>query len=44
MMSHAGDVAVAEDYRYEKLILICLSPAVEDVVAEYVVHIVGLYL
>ena len=35
---HAGDSSVAEDNIFQKLILIGLTPAVEDVVAEDAEH------
>ena len=41
---HAGGVAVAEDDRYQKLILIGLTPVVNDVVSEGVVSIMALSL
>ena len=33
-MVHVGDVAIAKDIRFQKLILIGLTPALEDVAAE----------
>ena len=41
---HAGDVAVEEDDRFHKLILIGLTPAKEDVVAEEMEHRMSLAL
>ena len=41
---HVGNMAVAEDCRSQKLILIVLTLAVEDVVAEDAVHIMALTL
>ena len=40
----AGSIAVAEDDRYQKLKLFGKTPAMEDVVAEDVVHIIALNL
>ena len=42
--AHVGDVAVVEDGRFQKLILIGLTPAVEDVVVKDAVHIMALNL
>ena len=36
--AHAWDVAMAEDVKFQKLILIGLTPAVEDVDTDYAVH------
>ena len=41
---HVGSMAVAEDCRSQKLILIVLTQDVEDVVAEDTVHIMALNL
>ena len=41
---HAGWVGVAEDNRSQKLKLIGQTPALEDVVLEYVLHIMALTL
>ena len=37
-MVHVGDVAIAKDIRFQKLILIGLTLAVEDVDTDYAVH------
>ena len=39
-----GYVAVVEDGRFQKLILINMNPSVEDVAAEDAVHIMALAL
>ena len=44
IMVHAGGLAVAEDDRSQKLILIGLTPAVEDVAAECLVNRMALTL
>ena len=41
---HTGDVDVAEDDISQKLILISLNPAMEDVVVEDALHIMALAL
>ena len=41
---HARDVAMAEYNRFQKLIMICLTLSVEDVVVEYAVHRMALAL
>ena len=41
---HAGDLAVTEDNRFQKLILISPTPVVEDVAAEDAVHRMALAL
>ena len=41
---HKGEVSVAEDSRSHKLIIIGKTPAVEDVVAEDLVHRMALNL
>ena len=42
--AHVGDVAVVEDGRFQKLILIVLTMSVEDVAAEDKVHRMALAL
>ena len=42
--AHAGGVAVAEDNRFQKLILIGLTLAMEDVATEDAVHTMALAL
>ena len=42
--AHVGCVAMEEDGRFQKLILIGLTPAVEDVVVKDAVHIMALNL
>ena len=41
---HAGNADVAEDDRSQKLMLICLTPAVENVATKNAVHIMAIAL